>query len=517
MSWSYLVILRLLAVTVAAFVVKDSHPAPRGWRNVGRAPADHVLNLRIGLTQSNFVALERQLYEVSDPKHPRYGQHLSVAEVNDLVRPADLTISEVEQWLDQSGIDVSNAAWTPAKTWLSLPVSVADAERLLNTKYSVWQHDDASILIRTQSYSLPLQLHRHISTIQPTNAWSRLNRRVPVQERSVDYLRAPANLPDVPLPADSTVAAACNFSAVTIKCLRTLYGTIDYRVSNNSDSKLGITDYLEEYNNRSDTYQFLEMYRKEAANAAYTFTQISIAGGQIDTGVQTANEQPTVGLEGNLDSEFILGVGYPLPLTAFSTGGRDESYVPSLSTPEPNSDEPFLTWANYITSQFDVPQMISTSYGDDEQTVSRAYAQAVCNEFAQLGARGVSLLFASGDAGVGADGTCYSNTDNTTYEFLPSFPNDCPYVTNVGGTRNYPEVAADLVLSDGSTFASGAGFSNYFEAPSYQKQTVDKYVAELNGLYDGFYNKSGELFRFVPVPPKSVARFCCKKEEMLIE
>lgn len=494
--WSYIVFLRLIAAALATFVVKDSHPAPGGWSKVGKAPADHVLNLKIGLTQSNFAELERQLFQVSDPQHARYGQHLSVDEVNELVRPADATINEVEQWLVRSGVDLSDAAttWTPAKTWVTFPIKVADAETLLNTEYSLWQYQDGSILVRTENWSLPVELSQHITAVQPTNSWARLSRRAPLQEvpRSVNYLQAPDNLPDVPLPADSAVAAACNFSAVTPNCIRTLYGASDYTVSSNSKSKLGITDYLEEYNNRSDTYQFLQMYRPEAASAAYSFAQISIAGGQIDTGVNTADAQPNTGFEGNLDSEYILGVGYPLELTAWSTGGRDPSYMPSLSTPEPNSDEPFLIWANYITSQADVPQMISTSYGDDEQTVSRSYAQAVCNEFAQLGARGVTLLFASGDYGVGTDGACYSNADNTTYEFLPSFPNDCPYVTNVGGTMGYPEQAADLALGDGPRFASGAGFSNYFGQPSYQKEIVDDYVSGLNGLYDGFYNKSGK-------------------------
>lgn len=113
----------------------------------------------------------------------------------------------------------------------------------------------------------------------------------------------------------------------------------------------------------------------------------------------------------------------------------------------------------------------------NEQTVSLAYAQAVCNEFAQIAARGVTPLFGSGDSGVGPDGLCYSNTDNTTYEFLPSFPTSCPFVTSVGATKNYPEVAASLDLGGGATFFSGAGFSNYFGVPDFQKDTVGKYVA----------------------------------------
>jgi tripeptidyl-peptidase I len=163
----------------------------------------------------------------------------------------------------------------------------------------------------------------------------------------------------------------------------------------------------------------------------------------------------------------------------------------SLTTTD--SDEPYLDWVNYILGTENIPQMISTSYGDDEQTVSKAYAVQVCNQFAQFGARGVSLLFSSGDNGVGADGYCYSSDGLGTYEFLPSFPTDCPYVTTVGATASYPEVAAyDPRFS--KPFTSGAGFSNYFAQPSWQSKAVNGYIASLNGEYDGLYNKSGRAY-----------------------
>jgi tripeptidyl-peptidase I len=179
-------------------------------------------------------------------------------------------------------------------------------------------------------------------------------------------------------------------------------------------------------------------------------------------------------------------------LIAYSTGGLDPAFVPDNFTTT-DSDEPYLTWVNYVLGTEDIPQIISTSYGDDEQTVSKAYAVQVCNQFAQFGARGVSLLFASGDYGVGADGYCYSNDGLGTFEFLPGFPNDCPYVTDVGATASYPEVAAYDPRFQ-IPFTSGAGFSNYFAQPSWQSNAVDAYIASLNGEYDGFYNKSGRAY-----------------------
>ena len=77
-------------------------------------------------------------------------------------------------------------------------------------------------------------------------------------------------------------------------------------------------------------------------------------------------------------------------------------------------------------SQKSIPQTISTSYGDDEQTVPPDYAKSVCDMFARLGVMGVSVLFSSGDFGVGG-GSCHSNDGNNRVEFIPAFPASCGF------------------------------------------------------------------------------------------
>jgi tripeptidyl-peptidase-1 len=46
-----------------AYAVKETHRAPRKWTKMGRAPVDAILNIQIGVKQSQFGELERQLYE----------------------------------------------------------------------------------------------------------------------------------------------------------------------------------------------------------------------------------------------------------------------------------------------------------------------------------------------------------------------------------------------------------------------------------------------------------------------
>src|SRR5437016_4227961 len=45
------------------YVVKDSHFVPRKWTGLGAPPAEHMIDMNIGLKQSQFGKLERELYE----------------------------------------------------------------------------------------------------------------------------------------------------------------------------------------------------------------------------------------------------------------------------------------------------------------------------------------------------------------------------------------------------------------------------------------------------------------------
>merc|ERR1712224_506864 len=69
------------------------------------------------------------------------------------------------------------------------------------------------------------------------------------------------------------------------------------------------------------------------------------------------------------------------------------------------------------------------SYGEDEDTCSTEQAGRINTEFMKAGARGISLLFASGDSGAAGDShTCKNG------KFVPQWPSGSPYVTAVGGT-----------------------------------------------------------------------------------
>ena len=475
------------AFTNSAYAVKETHFVPRGWSRIAKPSQDHELELQIGLKQSRFSELERHLYEVSDPSHERYGQHLSAEEVNDLIKPSPDTLSQVQDWLAAHNIPAKHLDFSAAGDWIRVRLPVDAVEKLLKTDYAVYEHDDGTHLVRAPEWSLPEHLHEHITTVQPTTSFLRMTPSRRTYKPVLDTgLELPPGLVASQQSATSSgtppsVSSVCNVNAVTPDCLRTLYETYDYTPkAPNGTVGIGLNNFLGETNNRDDVQQFLQQFRPDAVNAAQTFAAVDIA---------SPTAAPSGGQEGNLDAETILGIAYPLPLTAYSTGG-EPPFQPDEHEPT-NTNEPYLTWVQYLLNQSDasIPQTISTSYGDDEQSVPLSYAQEVCNAFAQLGARGVTLLFSSGDSGVGANGTCVSNDGKNTSQFIPAFPAGCPYVTTVGATQQFdPEIAAG---DTNNGFTSGGGFSNYFPQPSYQTMQVNDYLYGLDTEYAGLYNRTG--------------------------
>ncbi|KAJ7663816.1 peptidase S8/S53 domain-containing protein [Mycena polygramma] len=118
----------------------------------------------------------------------------------------------------------------------------------------------------------------------------------------------------------------------------------------------------------------------------------------------------------NLDIQYSMAMSFPTPNIYYSTGGS-----PPFKADTATTTKPYLDWLNFILNQTTIPQTLTTSYGGDEQTVPQDYATSVCNLFAQLGARGSSIMFSSGDGGVGA-GDCRANDDTNRTIFQPAFP-----------------------------------------------------------------------------------------------
>ncbi|KAF7302072.1 Peptidase S53 domain-containing protein [Mycena indigotica] len=481
--------------------VKEMTAVPRGWTRKARAAADLPIRLRIALVQPDFAGLEDALYQISDPDHIRYGDHLSRHQVEEYITPSAASLTMVDDWLASFGVNISNAVRSSAKDWVSVIIPVRLVEQMLSTEYYSWEHTSATTLVRATSYSLPTYLHDHIELIQPTTIFALSHNLPSIIDRTGRDIVAP---PPPALPS-------CNGPLITLSCIMQLYDAAWYKPRATRKNGIGITGFLEQNANRRDLAAFYRDQLPAAVNS--TFKTVLVNGGKNNQSISAAGE------EANLDTQFGFGVAYPTPGTFWSTGGHPP-FSPDTHTPvdtnEPyldvgehwfnlHSNDVHLQWLEHVLGSDHIPPTISTSYADDEQTVPFTYASRVCKKFAELGCRGSTLVFASGDFGVG-DGvsdpnsqTCWTNNGKpktrhaplncsfflclNTPRFMPAFPASCPFVTSVGGTTDIPEVAASF---------SGGGFSDYFTRPRYQDEAVKGYLKQLpERTYEGLFNRAG--------------------------
>jgi len=215
---------------------------------------------------------------------------------------------------------------------------------------------------------------------------------------------------------------------------------------------------------------FFSMFRPDALGA--NVTVISVDGG--------LNDQTIPGVEANLDNQYTEGITFPTPNIFYSTPGTAPTINDSVTPPQ--RDEPYIDWLNFVLSHDDMPFSFTTSYGGDEQTFPKEFAVRACNLFAQLGARGASIMFSSGDGGVGA-GTCGTNDGTNRTIFQPVFPATCPFVTGVGATFQ--------IAPEKGIFFSQGGFSVYFPRPSFQDKAVPPFLQKLGNTYKGLFNPAG--------------------------
>jgi len=449
-------------------VVENLQQIPEGWSDIGAPFMDHRLHFRIAVRSENRDRFERTLMEVSTPSHPRYGQHLKREELKSLIKPRAESTRVVLNWLEQSGIqvrDIQNDG-----EWINFYAPVKHAEELMNTTFKTYQSEHRPNIrkIRSLHYSVPKEIRRHIDMIQPTTRFGQIQ---PERSQVLYKEAAPFSM--------AAVNTSCNI-ATTPNCLAGLYNFADYKIAPEVNVTIGVSGFLEQYARYADFRQFATSYSPKTVGSTFSFT--SINGGLLDQNATTSS------VEANLDIQYTAGLVAPnIATTFYSAPGRGK-LVPDIDQPSPddNQNEPYLDFFTYMISLADeqLPQVLTTSYGEDEQSIPVEYAKKVCDMIGQLGTRGVSVIFSSGDTGVGS--ACQTNDGKNTTRFLPTFPASCPYVTSVGGTiRVEPEEAVD--------FSSG-GFSDIWDRPMYQEDAVSSYLKKLGDRWQGLYNPKGRGF-----------------------
>ncbi|KAF9286901.1 hypothetical protein BGZ68_002443 [Mortierella alpina] len=410
---------------------------PKQWKYQEPAPSGTKINLRIGLKLQNIERFHQMVVDLSTPGHPTYGQHMTQDEINAIINPLEKSAQLVLEWLKASGIHAVHD-----NQWVEADVTIAQAQELLQTRFGVYRNAGSrKSAIRTLSYHLPDILQDHIDLVHPTTMFgfeplgphSRMDRS--------KYSKEPNENEKEPAPRD------CE-DGITPRCLMELYKIKDVDLHDKNHPTIGIPGFLGEYGNRDDLQTFLERYQPDFVGRNYT--TILVNGGLDD--------QSKPGGEANLDIQYIAGLTIPDAVTYYSVGGSPP-FIPDLLTPN-NTNEPYEEFLEHLLNPNQttkIPEVISISYSDKEQTVPKSYAERICNLFAQLGARGTTVLVASGDDGVAVGATIGMSPER-------------------------------------GVLFSGGGFSEYFQQPAWQRDKVQSYLATTPEAYKDLYNPEGRAY-----------------------
>jgi tripeptidyl-peptidase I len=386
----------------ATAVLMSSVQLSNGVKLLTTPSPDQNITLTIALTLENLDQLESMLKAVSTPGSPDYGKYLDKDDIAALFPPSPGGAATVTHWLNTNG--VQHISQQGSNIVFSTTILIAD--KLLGSNFAFFDVEGLQKL-RTPQYSVPPEVAQYIDLIHPTTYFG-----------TTKSTRVPENVIEMSNFAAVALDDASNCSSlITPDCFRTAYGVTDYTPDPSSGSRVGFGSFL----NESARLEDLHLYQRTYGIPQSNFSVVLINGG-----LDHQDPNGSIG-EANLDAQFQNAMSYPLPMMQFITGGSPP-FIPNLDIPdaESNSNEPYLEYYEFLMNQTNaqLPQVISNSYGDDEQTVPPDYAQRVCEMIGMMGLRGITILESSGDTGVGAP--CMSNDGKNHTEFTPAFPGTCP-------------------------------------------------------------------------------------------
>ncbi|KAF4450253.1 hypothetical protein F53441_6535 [Fusarium austroafricanum] len=479
----FLTALALTGLSTAKLIkLEDTPVLPVGWEKIDQSvDSNHPLQLSIALRQPDIGNLKTSLRK-RDCTSGNIQRHLTQQEALALRIPDEKDVDQVLVWLKSKGIA---AKATPDKDWVHVKTTVKAAQDLLDTEIGFYKFEEQKPVLRTKQYSVPESVAESISFIHPIANFMRPKKELLTPDPSL----TPSMLKSLQLDKR---AAPCS-RAVTPDCLLEMYN-ISYPAYNGSSPvRFGIAGFLGENANYYDSDDFLRIYAEPLYKAHYNFSV------QLINGAENSQVVFDSGNEAALDVQYGMALGYPTNITYYLADGRgptlgdDGKELPQ----EYNDNEPYLEFLDYMLdlSDDEIPHVLSISYGDNEVSVPRKYAERVCSLFGLLTARGTTIMAASGDGGAkgASNSTCRTNDGTNKDVTMSVFPATCPWITSVGG------VTSGIEPLEGTEF-SGGGFSQYFPREKWQDSSVKSYVKALGGHLHGHYNASNRA-----VPDLSVA------------
>ena len=427
-----------------------SSKAPFG-NAVGPVAATQQISLMLSLKLPDRAAAQSFVRSVSDPKNAAYGRYLTPSQFGERFGVASADYEDLISWATSNGLQVKPTA---ARTSVTVTGSATKIEQLFATKLTQYNTPSGRVgFAPSQTPVMPAALGSKVaSVIGLSNAKQiaslyRLADRNPVQPNDtgtgVDGGLSPADLQkvyNIPIPALSTASPQTialfeqgGFRASDVDAFRNHYGLRDVPV-----------------------------------------VPVSVNG-------SGTGEVGGVDVEAVLDIDCVLGTNPNLAKVLVYEDADDDFALAVVEG---------LT----AIAEDNLAQVVSVSYGFDEDFATDAEETAVETTLIQMAAQGQSVFVSSGDNGAYGN-TAQGQGSSEPPGYRVSFPTSQPLVTSVGGTTLITGYGGQYLLEEawnqlGSNYgATGGGVSTLFEIPDYQV---------LAATYFGVYNGGSDTMRNVP-------------------
>lgn len=413
------------------------------------------------LRQHNLADFEKLFWDISNPDHSRYLDHLSVAQIADKIGATDTEIDTARDWLLKMGAQDSSIQVSALRDTITATFAAEDGRRE--------PHLMLSTISSQKPPSVEFVLRRDIQVEVPTLTTPRHATDAPDSMYVVPKIKAAYGIPaDLKATNDTTLQMVWG------------PGTFGY-----SKIQLGLF--------KASQCPLLDMSKIK-----------------FDTQNHGQSGGDNYG-EGNLDTQMISAFGLNVETLVSNTNT-------SSSTEEGvGFGQAMLDFVTELSSRSTIPQVLSLSLGSlsaasckllCDAAVKEGHSQQECQSYIQqqrqvcmylseaevtridtalqiLGARGVSVFGSSGDGGShfsfgrfqGGEMADLLNKISCKYQ-MPVYPTTSKYIISVGG-----EMWENGDSSRPTTWSgSGGGFSWQMEMPEHQKQAVANYLLNTSGL-----------------------------------
>src|SRR5258708_2033468 len=417
--------------------------SPLVARSALRGPADpnQPISLAFGLRPRNAAGLARYAQDIARTTSVNYHRYLTPAQVAGAFGPDKGTYNAILQFLETSGFTITHEY----SHHLLIPFSstIAQVEQVFHVTINNYTAPDGHIFYANNTDPLlPSSLPGAIQSISGLNNATHLYHPL-TAGHALSTSAIKQNALSCPPPGPGNPGTPGS-----------------YLTPNQTAAAYNLNGlYNAGYRGEGQTLALFELDTFQASDLTNYVSCFGHGHTAIQTVVTGKGAVPTDGgvLEVELDAELVLSAAPQLGILRIYEAANDTADI--------NAE-----WAQIIA---DAPPIVSTSWGDCEQSVGQQEAKQENTFFAIAATEGEGILGASGDSGRGGwefDTPPFTglNAGDPAAQLFGTGVGGTSLYLNSQGAYNSEIVWNNLPQGTNTGGASGGGISQFWTAPSWQ-------------------------------------------------